>query len=260
MGTTQRPPRRIVPPSMPKTQHAPPPVSYSPPKYADPSSISWKKLSLVGAVSFVVVAGGLLALQALTPPQNPAILAAIEERAAELQGAQQERAKDATAAGWVGTLNLPIERATISINTIPDDGRTAREWNDNTAQAVSLAVMGIDNSSGAEELTVDTSKATLQLKDGTTKPAIEPMFVLQTVKRDREQTTKDLLPPFHCAVGRKMIGKVLFLPRGIDPQTISSITISINGKDHQIAGEFLNTAQKAATTRNSAARQSGAAS
>jgi hypothetical protein len=251
---TQRSHRRIVPPTLPPSTGDAPPVSYARPKYVDPDGGKWKTVVIIGALVVVVVAGAFVALEAFKSPTDPAVLAAVQERTAQTDGTQQDRAKDETAAGWVGVLDLPNERATVLISTVPDDGSTAHGWNENLGEQVSVATLSIDNSQSPVELVVDTSQAMLQLTENRNTPTVESIKVLQTAKRDRENLLRDQSPPFRCAAGQRMTDKAIFLPRGTDPHTIMSVALMINGMKREITGQFMDSARKSAFMRSKGLR------
>jgi hypothetical protein len=259
MGTTPRPPRRIVPPSVSAAPGAGSPVAYSPPKYDDPSRSSWAKILLIGVASFVLVAGGVFAVKFLMPPQDPAILAAIEERKQEVDAGGIERAKDATAAGWVGVIEMPIERAIVTISTVADDGQTAREFNDGLTAPVTLAHVEIDNRKGSQEIVLDTSEAVLTFTDGNARNVPDAKDVIKTAKPGREHATEEHTPPFRCPPGQKLVERYMFLPRGTDPQKIESFKVTLNAQPARIVGSYMSSAQKSAAKHNQEMRSVGSA-
>jgi hypothetical protein len=92
------------------------------------------------------------------------------------------------------------------------------------------------------------------MADGSIKAAVDPVKVLNALKSGREEALRDLSPPFNCKVGERVEGKYFFLPHGTDPRAITAMKVSINGKERDVIGSFMDAPQRAAFMRASSLR------
>jgi hypothetical protein len=222
---------------------------YVAPKYGAEAKRGTFRFALVTGLIVLLVAAGVVVFMTWTPPRNDTVNQALDKRAAELAAAQEQDEKDAVRGGWVGVLDLPLERATITIATVADDAALARRFASDVEKPVALATITIDNSNGAADLTVNTTGATLEFSDGTKQQSLSVVDVLPTVRKDRETRQKQLIQPYTCRAGQRAIGKLLLMPAGVDPNKLTRISLYVNGQPQQVAGTFMDEAEKSRMVR-----------
>ena len=251
MNSPKVPPRRIIPPAMPSPAASPPPpVAYTPPRYEEPSTGGGIRLAALSLLVIVLVAGGIVAIQMMrTPSVEPIKL--LDRPAPQLAAATQpqdpgqQREQDAAREGWVGVLELPAERAIITIATLDRNSPFARAFAERVEFPLTLATISVDNTNGSTEIAVDPSGAMLHKDTGVTQYALDAMQVLAAVKRDRDGAQRDLSPPFRCRPGQTLSGKILLMPPDLDPRSLQAITLHVNMQPQRITGTYLDAEQKA---------------
>ena len=156
----------------------------------------------------------------------------------------QQQGEDAVMkeAGWVGVLQH--RGAVITLVTVPDSTPVAAEMLGNLKTPVSLLVVGVDNSGGGDSFSMDPAGSTVTLADGTTQELPDVVTVLRSARSDRAQFVRQFSPPFEVMPGRQLVGKFMFLPRGMDASKIASVEIKIDGQPVSVTGRFMTAEEK----------------
>ena len=147
----------------------------------------------------------------------------------------------------------------MTIATVPDTAKLATDFAADFEQPVSLATLGIDNSAGAADVTVDTAQASLHFADNSTQPVLDTFAVLKTARRERDPHAGagEVKSSYRCAAGQRATGMLLLLPRGTDPRVLNSVTLHINGQPRQVFGIFTDEAPTTQPTKSGDSRAGG---
>lgn len=229
--------RRIVPPAVMGSVPPPPMAAHvepsAPKRNASPRMLV--RLTLLFIIVCGLLAGGLMFLRAYKLERE------VQRLTDEMALAHLDSIK---ATSWQGKTN--VADGYYLLMSVHDGNAFAEDFLRTLSTPAQIMVFWIDNRAGNSSHTLDTTNATLRMRNGTTRPVPDANAVLRSCAANVEAVLRAFPPVIDVPPGDYSRGRVIIVPADLKFEELAEVTVNLDGQPFRIEGEFLTAQVKQA--------------
>lgn len=194
-------------------------------------------MSITGLLIFAVI--GLIGRKERMALQQQHI---VQQQRANAQAMQEGENAVLDYPGWLG--KAQVSGGLIIAVSVDEVSQASQDYNSHFSKKYSLMNLSVNNASGTETLAVDPYSLKIVNMDGSTQSSANADEVVSSVSTDRQGFIAHYPRLITVAPGRQSTDIWGFFVSGTDYSRVATITVSVNGQEVALNGQFFTQEQK----------------